>query len=101
MKYADETIKNEARKANLIEYLQVYHPDKITQKDKGQYAYADNPVITFFKGKDDVWRYCDHQKRLQRKPDYCGDGIKFLQEFVGGYTFATAVNDLYEFARLT
>ncbi|MEF9939594.1 MAG: hypothetical protein RR768_05665 [Clostridium sp.] len=100
MKYVDETIKNEARKTNLIDYLQVYHPDKIIKKDKGQYAYTGNQNITFFKGKDDVWRYCDHKKRMQKKPNYCGDSIQFLQEYVGGYTFQSAVHDLYEFAHM-
>lgn len=100
MKYVDETIKAEARKANLIDYLELYHSDTIVKKNKGEYAYAGNPSITFFKGKDGVWRYCDHQKRMQKRPDYCGDGISFLKDFVGGYTFASAVNDLYEFAHM-
>lgn len=100
MRYVDSAMKEEARKANLIEFLEINHPNKITHKDKEQYAYADNPAITFFKGKDGVWRYCDHQKRMQKKPNYCGDCIQFLQEYVGGYTFVSAINSLYEYSQI-
>lgn len=95
--WVDEKTKEQARRVNLIQFLQEVHPELIFQRESGEYAYTKHKCITFFKGRDGVYRYCDHEKRNKGDWDYCGDGIEFLMKYVGGYNFTSAVSALIDF----
>lgn len=97
MGYITDKKKEQARRTDLIKYLQVHHPDLIFEKSPGEYAFTTRTCITFCRGRDGVYRYCDHEKRINKDSDYYGDGIRFLQEYVGGYNFIKAVRALCEF----
>lgn len=95
--WVDEKTKEKARQVNLIQFLQEVHPDLIFQRESGEYAFTKHKCITFFKGRDGVYRYCDHEKRNKGEWDYSGDGIAFLSNYVGGYNFTSAVSALLNF----
>lgn len=92
-----EEQREQAKKVNLIEFLKEYHPFDLIQKQTGEYAYANKTCLTFFKGRDGKYRYCDHGKRLKGEQKYCGDGIEFLVKYLRLYTFEKAVKALLEF----
>lgn len=98
MGWISEETKNRAKQANLITFLQEQHPELIFQRESGEYAYTKRTCITFYKGRDGVYRYCDQQKRKENQPGYVGDSIKFLRDYVGGYNFETAVLALCQYA---
>lgn len=95
--WVSDEMKEQARQANLIRFLQARHPELIFRRESGEYAFTKRTCITFFKGRDGVYRYCDHELRKQGDWDYCGDGIAFLVKYVGGYDFPKAVSALIEF----
>ena len=95
--WVDDKTKERARRVNLIRFLQEKYPELIFQRDSGEYAYTKRKCVTFFKGRDGVYRFCDHGKREQGDWDYSGDGIEFLKKYVGGYDFTKAVSALLEF----
>lgn len=95
--WVSDEMKERARQVNLIRFLQARHPELICQRDSGEYAYTKRKCITFFKGRDGIYRYCDHGKREQGDWDYSGDGIAFLTKYVGGYDFQKAVSALLDF----
>lgn len=95
--YKDER-KEKAKEVNIIEFLQEHHPSEVYKRKDGTYAYRKNPSMTFFKGRDDYYHYCDNAAKKRGEHFYSGDNIKFLTDFVGGYTFLTAVDALADFA---
>lgn len=95
--WVDDEMKERARQVNLIQFLQARHSELIFQRESGEYAYTKRKCITFFKGRDGVYRFCDHGKREQGDWDYSGDGIAFLTKYVGGYDFQKAVSALLDF----
>ena len=95
--WVDDKTKEQARRVNLIQFLQKVHPELIFQRESGEYAYTKRKCVTFFKGRDGVYRYCDHEKRNKGEWDCSGDGIAFLIKYVGGYDFTSAVKALLEF----
>lgn len=95
--WVSDDMKERARQVNLIRFLQARHPELIFQRESGEYTYTKRKCITFFKGRDEVYRYCDHGKREQGDWDYCGDGIAFLVKYVEGYDFPKAVSALLDF----
>lgn len=97
MEWINDEMKEQARRADLIGFLQEIHPGLIVEKKPGEYAYAERTCITFFKGRDGVYRYCDHKKRQQGDWDHSGDGIDFLRKFVGDYDFEDAVLALAQY----
>lgn len=97
MGYITDKKKEQARRTDLIKYLQVHHPALIFEKSQGEYAFTERTCITFYRGRDGIFRYCDHKKRMEKAVDYHGDGIRFLQEYVQGYDFPKAVSALCDF----
>lgn len=97
--WVDDEMKERARQVNLIQFLQARHSELIFQRESGEYAYTKRKCITFFKGRDGVYRFCDHGKREQGDWDYSGDGIAFLTKYVGGYDFRKAVSALLNFGK--
>lgn len=95
--WVSDEMKEQARQVNLIRFLEETHPELICQRNFGEYAYTKRKCLTFFKGRDGVYRYCDHGKREQGDWDYCGDGIAFLTKYVGGYDFQKAISALLDF----
>lgn len=95
--WIDDRTKERARQVNLIQFMQEVHPELICQRDSGEYAYTKRKCITFFKGRDGVYRYCDHELRNKGDWDYSGDGMAFLVNYVGGYNFTSAVSALIDF----
>ena len=95
--WVDDRTKERARQVNLIQFLQARHTELIFQRDSGEYAYSKRKCITLFKGRDGVYRYCDHDLKNKGDWDYCGDGIAFLIKYVGGYDFPKAVSALIDF----
>lgn len=95
--WVSDELKERARQVNLIQFLQERHPELIFKRNSGEYAYTKRKCITFFKGRDGVYRYCDHGKREQGDWDYSGDGMAFLVNYVGGYNFTSAVSALIDF----
>jgi len=94
-----EKMKIKAKQTNLIKFLQKNHPELIYEKKPGSFVYEKRRCISFYKGRDGLYRYCDHQKRKNEEEDYFGDGIRFLVEYVGGYSFETAALALIEFGK--
>lgn len=97
--WVNDNMRERARRVNLILFLQKNHPELIIQRESGEYAYTRRTCITFFQGKDGVYRYCDHELRKQGDWNYSGDGIGFLMKYVEGYTFPKAVSALLEFEK--
>lgn len=89
--------KEIARHTNLIRYLLNRHPDLIIEKTPGQYAYAKQTYITFYRGKNGVYYYCDHEKRKRGESGYYNDGIQFLIDYMG-MKYHEAVAELYSYA---
>ena len=85
--------KEKAKKVNIVEFLKKNHPDTILERKDGSFAFSKNPSMTFFVGRD-----CDNAAKKRGDYVYSGDNIKFLTDFVGEYTFLTAVDVLAEFA---
>ena len=71
-----------ARHTNLIRYLLNRHPDLIIEKTPGQYAYAKQTYITFYRGRNGIFYYCDHEKRKRGEPGYYNDAIQFLIDYL-------------------
>lgn len=94
-----DEVKNRAKRVNLIQFLQERYPDLIFEKQPGQFAYTKQDYISFYRGRDGFYRYCDHLKKNNDEMDYFGDSIKFLIDFVGGYKFDTAVMALLDFEK--
>ena len=80
--WVNDEMKERARRVNLIQFMQEVHPELIFRRDYGEYAYIKRRCITFFKGRDGVYRYCDHELRNKGGWDYCGDGIEFLKKYI-------------------
>lgn len=91
-------MKEKAKKVNIVEFLKKNHPDTILERKDGSFAYSKNPSMTFFVGRDGYYHYCDNAAKKRGDYVYSGDNIKFLTDFVGEYTFLTAVDVLAEFA---
>ena len=89
--------KEIARHTNLIRYLLKYHPDLIVEKSPGHYAYAKQTYITFYRGKNGVYYYCDHEKHKRGEPGYCNDAIQFLIDFMG-IKYHEAIAELCSYA---
>lgn len=96
MKWITEEKKKKAKRANLVQFLQKKHPDAIFEKHEGDYAFTKRTCITFFRGMDDYFRYCDHQKRLEGAEKATSDSIDFLREYLG-YSYSEAVTALCDF----
>lgn len=90
--------KEKAKRVNIIEFLKEKYPDAILERKDGSFAYSKNPSMTFFVGRDGYYHYCDNAAKKRGDHIYSGDNIKFLTDFVGEYTFLTAVDALAEFA---
>lgn len=99
--WVSDEMKERARRVDLIQFLEETHPDLIFRRESGEYAFTKRKCITFFKGRDGIYRYCDHGKREQGDWDYSGDGIEFLMKYVGGYDFTSAVRALLDFDEKT
>lgn len=97
MAWENEARKLKAKRADLSGFLTENHPDLINQRTSGQYEYTERTCITFFRGRDGEFRYCDQEKRKLQEDSYFGDSIKFLVDFVGGYTFTSAVQALCDY----
>lgn len=89
--------KEIARHTNLIRYLLNRHPDLIVEKTPGQYAYAKQTYITFYRGKNGVFYYCDHEKRKHGESGYYNDGIQFLIDYMG-MKYHEAILELCDYA---
>lgn len=87
--FYDEDMKKKAKQVNFIEYLKKYHPDAVQWKLSG-YVYKKEPWVAFFQGRDGEYRYYDNLKAKYAGAAYCGDGMKFLTDYLGGYTFLSA-----------
>jgi hypothetical protein len=89
--------KEIARHTNLIRYLLNRHPDLIVEKSPGQYAYAKQTYITFYRGRNGIFYYCDHEKRKRGEPGYYNDAIQFLIDYLG-IKYYEAVAELCSYA---
>lgn len=89
--------KEIARHTNLIRYLLNRHPALIIEKTPGQYAYAKQTYITFYRGRNGIFYYCDHEKRKHGESGYYNDGIQFLIDYLG-MKYHEAVAELYSYA---
>ena len=94
--FYDEDMKKKAKRVNFIEYLKKYHPDAVQWKLSG-YVYKKEPWVAFFQGRDGEYRYYDNLKAKYAGAAYCGDGMKFLTDYLGGYTFLSATKALLDF----
>lgn len=90
--------KEKAKKVNIIDFLRETYPELVFERKDGSFAYSKNPAMTFFAGRDGYYHYCDNAAKKKGAQYYSGDNIKFLMDYIGGYTFVTAVNALAEFA---
>lgn len=89
--------KEIARHTNLIRYLLEYHPDLIIEKSPGQYAYAKQTYITFYRGRNGVYYYCDQKKRKNGEPGYFNDGIQFLIDYLN-MNYREAIAEICSYA---
>lgn len=89
--------KEIARHTNLIRYLLKYHPNLIVEKSPGQYAYSKLTYITFYRGRNGIFYYCDQVKRKNRESGYCNDGIQFLINYLN-MNYREAVAELCSYA---
>lgn len=94
--FYDEDMKKKAKRVNFIEYLKKYHPDAVQWKLSG-YVYKKEPWVAFFQGRDGEYRYYDNLKAKYAGAAYCGDRMKFLTDYLGGYTFLSATKALLDF----
>ena len=90
--------KEKAKKVNIIDFLRETYPELVFERKDGSFAYSKNPAMTFFAGRDGYYHYCDNAAKKKGAQYYSGDNIKFLMDYIGGYTFLTAVDALAEFA---
>ena len=91
-------MKEKAKKVNIIDFLRETYPELVFERKDGSFAYSKNPAMTFFAGRDGYYHYCDNAAKKRGDHFYSGDNIKFLMDYVGDYTFLTAVDTLAEFA---
>ena len=89
--------REKARHTNLIRYLLNRHPDLIVEKSPDQYAYSKQTYITFYRGRNGVFYYCDQEKRKRKEPGYYNDGIQFLIDHIG-MKYHEAVAELCSYA---
>lgn len=97
MTQRDDNLRVKARRTNLIRYLLNRRPDLIIEKTPGQYVYSKLTYITFYRGRNGVFYYCDQVKRRNGEPGYFNDGIQFLKDYVG-MSYSDAVKELCRFA---
>lgn len=95
--YISQEQRETARRTNLIQYLLNHHSDLIVEKSPGQYAYSKQTYITFYRGRNGVFYYCDQEKRKNGEPGYFNDAIQFLKDYLG-MTYNEAVMELTKFA---